>query len=357
MFLSKLSFRTQLIAVCLLFALAPLSVMMFVSWRTANKVAENTSQEYQSIAANLADKIDRNLFERYGDVQAFGLNEITQKVASWGVPGEDNPIVEAMNQYVDLYDVYYLTILVDSNGKVAAVNSTDSNGESINSTGLYDRDFSQAKWFKDAVEGNFYESADKKFTGTVVDDLYVDEDVKAIFGDEGLAMGFSAPVRNDKGEIIGVWRNVTKFQLVEDIVFDTYKVLKDRGLGSAELTILDGKGNVILDCDPTTRGTTDIVRDMAVIGKFNLAEKGVEAAQRVLQDDAGSITKSWHARKEIYQVAGYTPFRGAMGFPGMPWNALVRVSCDEALATSYQAKSNCLWTFGGALVVIVAGAY
>lgn len=357
MFLSRFSFRTQLIAVCLFFALAPMSVMTLVSWRAANQVAQSNSKEYQGFAIAVADKVDRNLFERYGDVQAFGINSIAQQTGSWGVSGDDNPIVQAMNKYVDLYDVYYFTLLVDSNGKLAAINSANSDGKPIDTAELYSRDYSEHRWFKEAMAGKFYESTDGKFTGTVVEDLYVDQDVQKIFGDEGLALGFAAPVRNERGEIIGVWKNVAKFGLVEEIVYSAYQDLKTRGLGSAEITLLDSKGNVILDCDPTTRGTADVVRDMSVIGKFNLAEKGVEAAQQVVKGNAGSTVKSFHARKGIDQVAGYAPFRGAMGFPGMRWNALVRVSSDEALAMTNHVKANTLWTYGSALTVIIIGAY
>jgi methyl-accepting chemotaxis protein len=341
---------------CLLFALVPMSVMMVVSWRAANNIAESTAQEYLAVASEVADKIDRNLFERYGDVQAFGVNAVVQQTDAWGKPGADNPIVKAMDQYVDMYDVYYLSLLVDRNGKLVAVNSKDSEGKDVDTSGLYTRDFSKESWFQDALAGKFYESKDKKLTGTVVEDLYVDDAVKGIYGDEGLALGFSAPVRNAQGEVIAVWKNVAKFRLVEDIIAASYQSLKERGLGSAEITILDKQGNVIVDYDPTTRGTQDVVRDMAVIGKLNLADKGVEAAQHVVKGETGSLVKSRHARKEIDQCAGFTPFKGAMGFPGMNWYSLVRVACVEALATSNQVKTSFIWTFCIAIVGIILGA-
>ncbi len=357
MIASKLSFRTLLTAVCLTFALVPLSVMTIVSWRAADNLASSNAEEYRSVASEVADKIDRNLFERYGDVQAFGLNAVVQQKDAWGKPGDDNPIVQAMNRYMDLYDVYYLSLLVDASGKLIAVNSKDAAGRTIDTGRLYAQDFSRTSWFQDALAGKFYESGDGKFTGTVVEDLYADEDVKAIYGDEGLSLGFSAPVRDASGEIIAVWKNVTRFALVEDIVMDSYRNLKGRDLGSAEITLLDARGNVIIDCDPTTTGKDHVVRDVTIIGKFNLAEKGVEAAQNVTRGESGSITKSYHARKQIHQCAGYAPLRGAMGFPGMKWNVLVRVACSEALAATNQVKSICLWTFGSAVAIILLGAY
>ena len=56
-----------------------------------------------------------------------------------------------MNQYVDLYDVYYLTLLVDTDGKVIAVNSSDSDGKPIKTESLYDRNFADERWFQDAA--------------------------------------------------------------------------------------------------------------------------------------------------------------------------------------------------------------
>lgn len=356
-FLSRLSLKTTLIIFSLSISLIPLSVVAVFAWTSANKSTEDMAESYYSLASNLADKIDRNLFERYGDVQAFGLNHAVRDKADWYKKGEENPIVQAMNNYVDTYDIYYLTLLVDLDGKLIAVNTRDDSRNPIDTQALYTRNFSSEPWFNDCLAGKFYESADGSFTGTVMEDLYVDEAVQKIYGDEGLALGYSAPVHDANGEVIAVWKNVTKFGLVEDIVLSTYMDLKSRGLTSAEITLLDKHGNVIVDCDPTTLGRDEIARDMSIIGKFNLAEKGVEAARRVVDGEPGSIVKSYHARKQIYQVAGFTPFKGALGFPGMEWNALVRVSRSEALATANTTKNACIIIFAVATVLIVIASW
>ena len=353
----NLSFRSLLTIVCLVFALIPLCAISTVTWFAATKIADNTAAEYQNIASSVADRIDRNLFERYGDVQAFSINPAAQMTEFWGQPGEENPIVQAMNQYVDLYDVYYLTLLVDTEGKLVAVNSRDSEGNSLDTSGIFTQDFSEEKWFQDALAGKFYESDDKSFTGTVVEPLYVDNAASRVYGDEGLSLGFATPVRNAEGKVIAVWKNVAKFSIAEEIILSCYNDLKQRNLGSAELTLLDEKGNVIVDCDPSTSGSNKIKRDMSIIGKFNLAEKNVEAAQRVVQGEMGYITSSFHARKKIDQAAGFSPSKGALGFPGMNWNMLVRVASDEALAGSNRLKRTCLFTTIGAIFAILAGAY
>lgn len=354
---SRLSLRARITLACLALAIVPLIVLVSVTRRAAERLAQFNAEQYSAIATDIADKIDRNLFERYGDVQAFGLNAVTRDKKSWGKAGDDNRIAKAMNQYVDLYDVYYLTMLVGADGNLLAVNSRDSNGKPISTENLYNRNYAGERWFQEAMAGKFYESKDGSFTGTVVDDAYVDDDVRKIYGDEGLALAFSAPVRSPKGKIVGVWRNVAKFSVVEEIITSYYKSLKEQGLASAELTVLDKAGNIIVDYDPTTQGTENVKRDMSVIGKFNLVEKGVEAAVDAAKGKPGSITRSLHARKQIEQTAGYAPLDGALGFPGMDWKVLVRVACAESLAATNQLKQASMWTFAGAVVLIAIGSW
>jgi methyl-accepting chemotaxis protein len=343
--------------VCLAVAIIPLGALSLVMWQSAEAVKDATAAEYEAIASNVGDKIDRNLFERYGDVQAFGLNSVATDESLWYQKGESNPIVQAMNQYVDTYDIYFFTLLVDLEGKLIAVNTRDDSGGSVDTGALYAKDFSREKWFKDAIAERFYESADGSFTGTVVEHLYVDEDVASVYGDEGLSLGFSAPVKNKAGEVVAIWKNVAKFSLVEEIVSASYAELAGRGLGAAEITLLDEHGNVIVDCDPTLRGSVEVKRDMEIIGKFNLAEKGVESAVNVVAGESGSLKKSWHARKEVFQTAGYSPLSGALGFPGMKWNVLVRLPQSVALASANQLQRSVWISFLFAFALVTVGSY
>ena len=357
MSIKKMSFKTVLTMICLLVALVPLAIITYVNLRSASQLEAKIGSEYKDIAKTIADKIDRNLFERYGDVQAFGLNHAIFDREAWGTPGEENPIVRSMNQYVDKYDVYHLTILTDLDGNLIAVNDKDADGKSIDSTGLYEKNFSDETWFKDALAGNFYESEDGSCSGTVVEHLHHEPMVAEIYGTDGLVLGYTSPVYDDNGDIIAVWKNVTKFELVEDIFLATYQELKSRGLGSAELTLLDEYGNIIIDCDPTVLGKEAIVRNEDIVGKLNLAEKGVQAAVEVLKGEAGAITRSYHARKNIEQVAGYAPLEGALGFPGMKWNVLVRVDCNEALAVSNSSKNTTYTVFAITAILVFAFAF
>ena len=179
----KLSIRKKIMFTCLLCGTIPTMLMGLIVWQAANQIGENKIQEFQSVAAGIGDRIDRNLFERYGDVQAFGLNHAIRNRDAWYIQGEGNPIVEAMNRYVDTYDIYYFTLLVDLEGNLIAVNSADHNGKAIDTTGLYQKKFANESWFRDVKEGRYYSSADGSFTGTVVEHLYTDDAVKAVYND------------------------------------------------------------------------------------------------------------------------------------------------------------------------------
>ena len=328
----KLSIRTKLIVVCLFLGLLPATVIGVVACGALGTTSNRVASQFEMVAQNVADKIDRNLFERYGDVQAFGLNQAVHHREGWYQAGDDNPIVEAMNAYIDTYDIYYLSLLVDLDGKLIAVNSKDSDGNAIETKFLHGENFRQQAWFRDCQSGRFYTSPASSLTGTVVEHFHVDPHVQRVYGDEGLAIGFSAPVYGADGEVVAIWKNVAKFSLVEEIIWEAYCELRDRGVPSTEITLLDEIGNVIVDCDPLATSADGIVRDMDVIGKSNLVEQGVEAAQALVNGNAGNLTYCLHSGKQVRQVCGFAPLSGALGFPGMKWNVLVRADEREAFA-------------------------
>src|SRR3954463_3105003 len=74
--LSKISIRAKLIALFLVVGLVPVAVVAKTSYSTASKsLAANAQNSQKELAAGASDKLDRNLFERYGDVQAFAKSD------------------------------------------------------------------------------------------------------------------------------------------------------------------------------------------------------------------------------------------------------------------------------------------
>lgn len=327
---------SKLVSLLLIFALVPMALVGIGIMLNFGNIKDQAGVRFKDAAVTIADKIDRNLFERYGDVQAFGLNRVVHNEGYWYQPGDNNPIVKAMNQLVSTYGIYYLTILVDTNGKVIAINSKDTSGKSINTSSLYNKNYSNTDWFRKVASGQFTTSmahsaaGNTSATGTFIEDLHIDADVKSAYpGDNALTLAYSAPVYKN-GKVIAYWSNRTRFSLVEEIFQQAYQELNIAGYPNAELTLLDSEGRIIVDYDPGRQGTTNITHDLAnVIMKFNLAQKGVAAAQHAVAGKTG-FEYAFHARKKITQAAGYTHLKGALGYPGMNWGVLVRVPEDEA---------------------------
>ena len=114
----------KLTGLFILFGAVPIMIVGGIAYEASRDLEEGVGIRFQQVAQNIADKIDRNLFERYGDVQVFGLNRVIFKQADWYKTSEEtSDIVKAINQYVDTYEFYSLCIIVDLDGKVIAVNS------------------------------------------------------------------------------------------------------------------------------------------------------------------------------------------------------------------------------------------
>jgi len=355
--MSKLlhSVRNKIVLLLLVFGALPALVMFAITFSQTHAVELALEAEYLSTAQGVTDVIDRNLFERYGDVQAFGLNTAAQDSLNWRRPSADNPLIGAMNGYMTGYGLYDLMLLVDLRGDVLAVNSVGPTGDPIDTDGYYRRSFADTSWFKNAIAGNYLEGSNG-LTGTVVEQPHREADIANLYGTDGFVLTFAAPVKNARGDTVAIWVNFANFGLVEEIVSSFYEVLKGNGKASAELTILDPEGRILVDYDPTTKGYEGLAgykRDPKVIGELNLAELGVPAAVEAVKGNSGSMV-AHHARKGIDQATGFAHSDGAYDYPGLGWSALVRVPTVEAFTLWSNLMLILELSIAAAVVLIVA---
>ena len=109
---------------------------------------------FQTFAAEIQDIIDRNLFERYGDVQAFALNRVVHKDLTSLVGYEREEIIDTINQYVLTYGCYDVSMITDPQGKIVAINTVSFDGETHqssvakNARDLIGTSVADEKWFK-----------------------------------------------------------------------------------------------------------------------------------------------------------------------------------------------------------------
>lgn len=325
---SNLSVRTKLVILLAVFVVAPALGtygMFLLQAQHINKMAQDTMMDQAILTGDI---IDRNLFERYGDVQAFGYNTVAYNPDHWGKADDANPLIIAMNNYTKAYGLYPLMMLVGADGRVLGVNSMTAKGKSIDTKFIYAQNFKDAKWFSDAVQGKFLEGRNG-LTGTTVQQPERNDLVAKLYGSDGFVIAFSAPVHNTEGKLIGVWVNFADFGLVEDIVGEVRKQLMNKGWGDADLMLLDGEGTVLVDFDPNNIVNGVLKRDFDNITKKNLVKLGLQSAAAAIGGKTG-VVEEFNPDAKGIQVFGYNHSDGAYDYPGLGWSMVIGLDTKDA---------------------------
>ncbi len=144
MFARRLPIRAKLSLLFLIFGLVPALAVFMIFLTSRHEFEAAFARPVVNLAHQINDVIDRNLFERYGDVQAFGYNTAAHDPANWRYPADSNPLIGTMNSYMTAYGIYKLMVLVSPKGEVLAVNSVDSRGKPIPSEPIYQHSFAEA---------------------------------------------------------------------------------------------------------------------------------------------------------------------------------------------------------------------
>ena len=306
--------RLRLAALFVIFGLAPIGIIFGVLWAHDDTFEAAFSTKIVMTAQSLNDTINRNLFERYGDVQAFGRNATVFEESNWRKPGDSNPLVAAMNAYMEIYGIYDLMLLVGPKGDLLAVNSKDAKGKALATDKLYTRKFSDEAWFQKALKGEFLQGEDG-LTGTTVLQPSGHTVLKDVLGGDGFAIPFSAPVKNAAGETLGVWVNFAAFSLVEDIAKTYDDQLREEGT-AARVLLLDPQGAVLVDTARSKDGK--YVRDLAALQALNPIRLKHPAAAGAKQGRTGAVPHDG-------ATFAFAPSKPAYDYPGLGWLALVSV--------------------------------
>ena len=185
-----------------------------------------------------------------------------------------------------------------------AVNNKDGKGNPIDTTAIFSKKYVDAPWFK-ALQAKefttkqpFTAPGNDRSTGTFIEDLHVDEDVKSVYpAESGLTIGLSTALY-DKDEIIGYWTQRLKFSSIETLFKDAYQELRKDGYPSAELNLQDGQGFALINYAPAIHQTEDLIHDFDnILFKMNLAEMGFLPAQRAIQGQSGA-SRHFHPGKQ-----------------------------------------------------------
>ena len=315
-----LSIKTKTLGTIMGLGLVPAGLVMGMFLYVRGDFVRGANDRLSDSVQAVSDKIDRNLFERYSDVQAFGANTLLQDPANWRAPSAENPLVKTLNTYMSLYGIYDITLFVDPQGRTLAVNSQNAKGEAIATAGFYGKSFAGEDWFKQVSAGK-YLAGTNGLTGTTIVGPHKDELIKTLNGD-GRVLVFAAPVKDKNGALIGYFANYARFALVEQIIGQSYQSLAAAELSSARMILLDETGRMLTDYDPK-RGSGDAGFDIAGFGK------PVEGEAMGLVQVAG---ESDHGSANVAEdVMAWDKSSGAYDYPGLGWRLILGVDKAEAL--------------------------
>jgi methyl-accepting chemotaxis protein len=325
------SLNTKLALAFVAMGVTPLFGMgLFASTRAASSLEDAAGNQLEIAAIDANESIDRNLFERYGDVQAFAANPRAR-----GTTTEATEIVDFLTL---TYGIYDLMLVVDLDGRVAAVNTIDGAGDPISTSSMVGRDVSDEEWFQVVASGDTPEG------GTYYTDVEHNDLVNEIYQDDRTTLPFTAPIYDDEGQMVGVWHNQASFtRIVTDIMDGVREEFTSKGATTVETEVLRSDG-VIID------GPGDTVER-----EVNAVEKGNEAARLAVSDQgAHGVVKAPHLETGVIQLDGYNTSDGALGFDGYGWGVIVSQNLDEATEPA-TALRNVLLAVFIVTVLVIAG--
>jgi hypothetical protein len=139
-----------------------------------NKANEVIAVRTVDVAFDTIDKIDRNLFERNCDVQAWATFDAI-KASLMNPTTESKRAAQAVVKNIyKIYEVYFDLFVVDLSGEIIVA------AQNQNQVG---KNMSEREWFKETIRTN----------NVYVTDMYH----SSVVG--GHTMGYSSPVHNDAG--------------------------------------------------------------------------------------------------------------------------------------------------------------
>ncbi|MDW5416121.1 diguanylate cyclase [Iodobacter sp. CM08] len=295
----------QLLWGLLLLGLVPLLLTGGLAYqRSEQSLREKTGLYLAGQAESVIDKIDRNLFERYGDVQMIALNA--------AVRGSPETTAAAANAYVRAYGFYDLMIAVDMQGKIVAANTVSGDGRRIAREKLLGSSVAETPWFKQVSSGGLT-AGQTYFADAAKDPL-----LEAALGQPEISLLFVSPIVNEQGKIVRVWANFASYErVVSAITHSAEDRLRQSGYKRIHLQVVDKQGRVLSDSHGEPFGSKALA-------------KNSPAVQALIKGNNGVLTEVNRGKEEL---VGFAASKGALGFAGYGWGVAVRQDTEEAFAT------------------------
>ena len=283
------SLQTQLAVILTLLTLGAIAAIGLVVDRVSTReLTLSIGREMRELAAQMRDKLDRSMFERYRDLSIVAALD---------------PLIAP--ELRDKNRRAHLANLQRTYPDYAWIGYTDRAGKVLAATGglLEGADVSERPWFKGAVAGPFVGDVHK---AVLLEKLLSNPDPTAPLRFVDVAM----PLKDAAGTVTGTVGAHLSWSWAAEI--KTSLLAADHIADGVEILVLSADGDVLLG-DPRLEGQ-----------RLSLAS--VAAAQR---GETGVAEEVWP--DGIDYLTGYSRSRGFRDYPGLGWIVLARQPVELAL--------------------------
>ncbi len=254
-----------------------------------NRLVATTGETLALAAADIADKLDRVLFDHYSNIQfmAEGLAPMMRDRAG---------MAEYLHRAKKMHPHYLWVGVTDAEGRIVAATNPAGTG----------KDRSDREWFR----------AVRDRGGIQVWDAQVGEDSDGV-----MAVAFTAPILGRHGEFLGAVTSRVSLPVMEDVFRETIHVLqRQRGpFSRIEYQFLNRDGDILADSVLRQEGTG------------NLKQMALPSALLSASAQPGYVEET-HLRRHVPVVTGYAKTYGYGRFTGLHWAVLVRMDRSDILA-------------------------
>ena len=240
-----------------------------------NKANEIIAVRTADVAFDTIDKIDRNLFERSCDVQAWVTFDAVRDCLVNKNEEDNQKAAYLLEELHRIYEVYRDILLLDLEGNVvvSAVNKA-----------LIGTDMGDREWFRETLRAG----------GLYVTDMYNSPTM-------GHVVAYSCPVKDSQNNVIGVLSTRFNWEYIHEIT-DAAKIGEN-----SEIFVINSHGKIIAAANER------------LILKEDLSM--LEAAQKAMRGEPyGYTIETYNGKKKIF---GYSHTRGYNSYRGKKWSVLV----------------------------------
>jgi methyl-accepting chemotaxis protein PixJ len=305
---SKLSLKTKVTLLATLLGLAPIAAIGALSYSQIDSaLRQQTAQEQKTRAIEIADKFNRFIFERNGDVEVLASQPVfaDSRLSAFTAPEAK---VKLLDQYISSYQIYDSIAFFDLKGNVLSQNK----GAAL--TNHLDR-----KYFQDVLK-----------TGKTV----ISEPEKSKSTGKGV-IHFASPVKDvATGQIIGVMRTRAPIDRLEGPLKDFQSKHEDYHIADRR----NGKIFISSNGDYTDKSEDKDLNEAREKGTMVRHHTGI-----INSKAGGAVNPNDHG--DHIELMTATNLGKLEGMQQLPWTVYTVIDEDAAFAT-----------LSGLLLTILAGA-